>query len=400
MITCQHLYLDCLNQYELIRKYRCRTCSEVMMCACDELRGRRYLSHQLSHGNEYGKRIRVPVSLGFRHRTCSECRGLPAVAAPKAAMPGATTKIKRFYWRELFFAAQGALWEWRQQHPDASQEAIAEAVAASEAWALEGIKALHAAAPKYNFSTESEADFLDRLSVMVESVDVARLGGGLVRLPRGGDGSPEEFAVEWYQLQGFDVLVTESRPFHVLFGAFMWLLIEDPEDPRGKMVSFGERNTFEDTGASNAQVWLMLPEDFGSAEYARRRAGAISSHLDTLQKTRDEMLWAFDYSLEGSARLRQYLWAHSEEAVMATRRMLTILSPNDVRSILDYLVGGYWERYVGWPDLLLWRSDCFTFVEVKLGRDKLSDEQRNWIKGNQSRFGFPFRVLKLHRKTP
>jgi hypothetical protein len=144
----------------------------------------------------------------------------------------------------------------------------------------------------------------------------------------------------------------------------------------------------------------MLPEDFGSAEYARRRAGLISWHLDTLPKTRNEMLWAFDYSLEGSARLRQHLWVHSEEAVMTARRMRAILTPGEVRSILDYLVGGYWERYVGWPDLLLSRRDCFTFVEVKLGRDKLSDDLRNWIKGNQSRLGFPFRVLKLHRRAP
>jgi hypothetical protein len=31
-------------------------------------------------------------------------------------------------------------------------------------------------------------------------------------------------------------------------------LIEDPEDPRGRIVSFGERNSFEATGASNTQV--------------------------------------------------------------------------------------------------------------------------------------------------
>jgi hypothetical protein len=111
------------------------------------------------------------------------------------------------------------------------------------------------------------------------------------------------------------------------------------------------------------------------------------------------MLWAFDYSLEGSTCLRQYLWAHSEDDVMAARRILTILTPDDLRSILDYLVGGYWERYLGWPDLLLWRRDYYTFVEVKLGGDKLADHQRNWIKGNKSRLGFPFRVMKLNRKA-
>src|SRR5690349_2253920 len=89
MDDCTHAKVVCLNQYELIRKYRCSTCGGVMMCACDETRGPAVVPHQLREGTEYGTRTRVPVTLSFQSRVCPECRGLPAVVAPKASMPGA-----------------------------------------------------------------------------------------------------------------------------------------------------------------------------------------------------------------------------------------------------------------------------------------------------------------------
>jgi hypothetical protein len=74
-----------------------------MMCACDERHGMRFLPHQLHEGQEYGTKRRIPVTLGFQPSICRECRGLPPVPCPKASIHGHTSKIKRFYWRELHF---------------------------------------------------------------------------------------------------------------------------------------------------------------------------------------------------------------------------------------------------------------------------------------------------------
>src|SRR3954470_10938052 len=116
--TCPHSSVTCLNQHELIRKYRCASCGGIMMCACDEAFGRRFLAHQLDEGCELDTQRRVPVTLGFEPATCSECRGLPADPAPSSAIPGRTSKIKRYYWRELFFAARLGQTEWEERHPD------------------------------------------------------------------------------------------------------------------------------------------------------------------------------------------------------------------------------------------------------------------------------------------
>ena len=100
---CLHAEVICLNEYEIIRKYRCTACREIMMCACDERHGRQFLPHQLHEGVDYETKERIPVTLGFQTSICRECRGLPLIPAPKAAIYGHTSKIKRFYWRELHF---------------------------------------------------------------------------------------------------------------------------------------------------------------------------------------------------------------------------------------------------------------------------------------------------------
>jgi peptide subunit release factor 1 (eRF1) len=61
--ACQHSNTKCLNEYELIRKYRCDDCGEVMMCSCEEEFGRRFLAHQLDQGVELETQARISVTL-------------------------------------------------------------------------------------------------------------------------------------------------------------------------------------------------------------------------------------------------------------------------------------------------------------------------------------------------
>lgn len=100
---CSHTEVELINPYELIRKYRCKNCNEVMMCSCDEEFGRKYLPHQLQEGTYLRTKERVKVTLGFEEAICKTCRGHKEEPAPKAEIYGATTKIRRYYWREIAF---------------------------------------------------------------------------------------------------------------------------------------------------------------------------------------------------------------------------------------------------------------------------------------------------------
>ena len=114
MSTCPHSNVRCLSEFELIRKYRCESCGAVMMCACDESVGRKFLAQQLEFGVELDTKRAVPVTAGFQPKVCEECRGLPLTPHPMAASPGRTSKIARYYWRELAFEAMKRFDVWSQ----------------------------------------------------------------------------------------------------------------------------------------------------------------------------------------------------------------------------------------------------------------------------------------------
>jgi VRR-NUC domain len=399
MSPCSHIETRCLNQYEFIRKYRCVACEAVMMCACDEARGRRFLPHQLNQGVELETQARVRVTVGFRPGVCRECRGVPVQPHPMASGWGRTSKIKRYYWRELWFREQEIFAEMMERigasNEDDANPAAAEVSNEAGARALREIKELHRTAPKYVFSGESQDDVIRRYGVQVVVVNATYLASATPRALvswEGGAESVEDWARHHFEEQEYSVLTLESRPFHVLFGVYMWLLIQDIADPKNMLVGFGGRGDIAQR--NSPQIWMQRPQDFGTAGYGRRRADAIEEHLSSL----DELEWLFDYWLGPSEPLRQYLWAGQPADIEVARKLVGILPASTIVAILRYLIQHYWGRYLGWPDLLLYRGSEIRCVEVKSSSDKLSEDQKRWIADNHEILKLPFSILKIHRK--
>lgn len=399
--TCQHSIVDCLNEYEFVRKYRCRDCKEVMMCSCDEAFGKRFLEHQLDEGIELETQARILVSSGFQPRICNACRGIPLVAAPTAAIPGRTSKIKRFYWREKFFMVTERLADWRIENPDATENEIGETRKSIEIAVLTELKKLHAAAPKYDTYEPSQAEIIARYNVNVqpfhpEYADKPEKGATVLL-----DGivvSPEAYVAHSFAAEGWSSMELESAPFHALFGVMMWLVIGADEE--AQLVQFGSRLAF-DACEPSTPVQMFLPRDFGTKGYGNRRKQEIDEHFAFImpdgEPDRDELLELFDYWRDHSNDLREYLWAHRDHDVDRARKLIEILAPECVLAILRYLIEDYWGRYVGWPDLLLWKGQEILMIEVKSSSEKLSAEQKRWIADNAMVLRIPFRIAKLHR---
>ena len=209
--------------------------------------------------------------------------------------------------------------------------------------------------------------------------------------------SVEEFVARHYRREGYRVEVMESRPFHALFATIMWLVIEDFSDARTRVVMFGAR---EGTAVPlfRGMTQAILPDDFGAAGYGDRRRNAIDEQIDGIPEDRDEWLWMFDYQISHSHRLREYLYAHDPETMRRARLLVEILPLGALRRILRYLTSSFWERYLGWPDLLVYRDAAdFFFVEVKGSGDQLSDEQKTWIAGNAAHLQLSFKLARIHR---
>jgi len=376
-----------------------------MMCACEEEFARRFLPHQLKEGTELETRRRLPVTLGFQLNICNSCRGLPEEAHPKAQIYGASSKIRRYYWREITFETTKRFADWAakagyKDYKMAMRERREEREKI-EKLVIEEIKDLHDRTPKYAFQEEAQSEVL-----LKNKVEIVNLAGVYTRTGDGKSGillgdrlcSAEEYAGEHYSQKDYQVLTTESIPFHVLFGAFLWLLIQDPADPLVRVVGFGDRTAFDEK-RTGQMIWTQLPEDFGTPGYAIRREEAIRKHFGSFPQSREELLCLFDYWIEPSHDLRQYLWAHRSSDIERTRRVIQVLSVDEICRVLKFLVGDYWKRYTGWPDLLVYKGNEYFFAEVKSSSDKLREDQKKWIYANTSELHLPFKLVKIHSQS-
>lgn len=372
------------------------------MCACDEEIGKKFLPHQLSAGKRLESQERVPVTAGFIPLICDECRGLPPTPCPKAATVGHTSKIKRYYWRELTFR-EFELFEQLEGNPRNYIHEIgeheSEAVQQAKKQALIDIKKLHSLNPKYDYSEESNEEFIRRSGIKIRVIEGIPFKTDTRKAKIVHNDSiltPEEYAARIYQDQGYQAIFLESVPFHVIFAVFTWILIQDPSDPQVRQAGFGERAAYEKDGSKNL-IWTPLPSDFGTGSYATRRKNQTDKHLFNIKEHEPEILWLFDYWLPYSEGLRQYLWAHKDEHVDKARKVVEILEPATTFRIVRYLLHNYWQRFLGWPDLLVYNNDEYIFVEVKLSKDKFSEEQRSWIENNHKELHLPFEVIKIYR---
>lgn len=273
---------------------------------------------------------------------------------------------------------------------------------------IERIRAAHELHPKYDFTRPSDSDVIRACQVTVESVRacyLTRSSGPALVLPLDVTNPSEavqveEFVARRLRKQGREVMFCESRPFQALYGSLMWLWVQGYGDDRLRMAGFGGR---DGVGVDERGIiWTLLPHDFGSRAHAERRRVALEAHMDMLPNATTEMLWSYDYWQEPSRALRQYLWAYLEEDQQRARQLITILGAPRIKLIMRYMAESYWQRYLGWPDLVSWietsdgPSDA-QFIEVKSSSDKLSDDQRAWIEGTYEYLKLPFRIVKVHR---
>ena len=206
----------------------------------------------------------------------------------------------------------------------------------------------------------------------------------------------EDFAARHFRRSGFEATFLQSAPFHVLFGVYFWSVIQDRSDRRVRTVGILDRNAYDQRRPSEV-IWIRLPSDFGRPDYSHRRAKVITKHLSAMGETRAELLGLFDNWLAPSVGLRQYLWAHRRESIETARKLIELIPPVILKSVLGYLVLNYWGHYSGWPDLLVYRANRWFLAEVKSWSDKLNDNQKRWIEDNHRYLHLPFKLVQVHR---
>jgi hypothetical protein len=416
-----HSKVSLLNPWELLRKFVCADCGAVVTCACGRDIATYVLPHQATHGVDPSTNERVPVTEQLVPGVCFDCRGVVPDPYPKSAQRGARSVVHRFYWHELWTGTQRARLDWCRRRglpllgergqpmlPAYARQFPAEFKHLSTE-VLARVREEHEASPRYDVSRPSDAEVLEANGVSVVGVRACYVEterGGRVHVADLGTTDlldavgVEDFVAGRLRSEGRDVMFLESRPVQCMFGALMWLWVQDPEDGRCRAVFFGGR---DGVGADEqGRIGCMLPEDFGSAGHAHRRAAALDGHMSWLPDDIEELLGLYDYWLEPSRPLRQYLWAYTSDVEERARNLIRVLGSSWTRKTLRFLAEDYWGRYCGWPDLLAWHPaptgpEDFELIEVKSSNDRLTDDQRRWITDNSAILQLPFHIVKVHR---
>ena len=107
----------------------------------------------------------------------------------------------------------------------------------------------------------------------------------------------------------------------MLFGVYFWSVIQDRCDRQVRTVGIMARPGDGEGGPSEL-IWIPLPSDFGTSDYSRRRAKALTKHLSAIAETKGELLRLFDSWLAPSASLREYLGAHRRESIETARKLI------------------------------------------------------------------------------
>lgn len=386
---CTHPTVQCLNQYEFMRKYRCQDCGKVLICTCEEKMALTFLPHQVSFGCELESQHRVSVD-GFAPQICAECRGESETPHPLAKIWGQKGKVERFYWREitktyyqLLLDHYGnefpfkSIVEHDAQCPDETRELQTQA---KQIW-----QQRHKVNPKYDTRERTQAEFLAAVSVPVREIaapyqQIERAGQQVGKwLTDSGELlSAEELVADWYRDQGYEVLRCERKLVSIWVATFLGAAILDPADPNSATVMRHSTLGWTPASRDTPMITFNLPEDFGALGYYERRRQVVDSWLIGM-RTAQDLTVLYDALLNDTVLIRDYLWVVDDVAVQLGRRALQIVPKQHVVAAVEWTIKDFWSRQPGWPDLLISTKDGFRFSEVKSPHDRLSQDQMNWF---------------------
>jgi hypothetical protein len=206
--------------------------------------------------------------------------------------------------------------------------------------------------------------------------------------------SVEEYACRHFRGRGYSAVRVENDPIFALFGVLMWPVIQDPSDPRRRIVGVFDRRAID---AGMKIVWTHRPSDFGKPEYGVRRAKAIEKHLSAIICEPHELRQLFDLWLGPSDEPGLYLGGRQTEHIQVARQLIEMLPSASIVEMLRYLVEDYWAAVRDGQNLIIFRDNEFFFAEVESATDKLGKSHQRWLRDNRGRLHFPFKLIEVRK---
>ena len=273
-------------------------------------------------------------------------------------------KVERYYWREIFKTYCEYVLNWLQQNSDQVKDIIEfqsrfRGIATElKKKAKKHWQALDKQSPKYDLKERTEAEFLSQVPVPLIRIEAKyrqiekndqKIGKWINQ--SGQLASVEEIGSEWYRSKGYNILACERKFISTWVGTFLSLPIQDPSDLRVRSTFRNSTKGWTSHNQNSLLISILLPEDFGSPEYYKRREVAIKAGIRRM-RTAGNLRTLFDELLDDSESLRDYLWVNDDKTVEVARIALNILPKETVVTSVEWAIQDFWHRQPGWPDLI------------------------------------------------
>ena len=171
----------------------------------------------------------------------------------------------------------------------------------------------------------------------------------------------EEIACEWFRAQGQDAFYVENSLLPGLFGLALWDIIFTPVE--GAFFNPFQRG----------------PADMFSSEFYSSRREIIEKRMHELQskeRLREIILGSFHDKMPTANYFVNWSWLAPE----LIDRFLKLISPEALISIFRRLVNDPLNNRSGFPDLLVFRENDYSLIEIKGPGDRLQNNQLRWLR--------------------
>ncbi|TDB68080.1 VRR-NUC domain-containing protein [Arundinibacter roseus] len=170
----------------------------------------------------------------------------------------------------------------------------------------------------------------------------------------------EKGVIDYYLEQGYAAIFSENEPWRALFGLVFWDIIYD-------------------TNVRAIHHPLQrVPSDFFLPDFFTKREKLLRQRLVELSSAEafESLIVKTYLDKLGTTNVLVAWYEGLLEAVLV---LTSYIKPEQLHLILMEMALNLRENTRGFPDLLVWKDDFYSLVEVKSPTDHLSSQQLNWL---------------------
>jgi len=170
----------------------------------------------------------------------------------------------------------------------------------------------------------------------------------------------ERGAIDYYTDLGAKAVFSENEPWRALFGLLFWDIIYD-------------------TNVKAIHNPLQrVPSDFFLPDFYYKRSTQLLARME-LADTKESISEIVEKTFHEKFGITNVLVGWYPGILDTVLTLISLLTPQQIHAVLLEMAYNLRENTRGFPDLLVWDENEYSFIEIKSPTDHLSSRQLHWL---------------------